>query len=213
MRFNNREYLNHSGIYAIYSKIDGSLYIGSALNLRKRRTHHVHLLRNNKHYSIYLQNIYNKYGEENLSFQIIEIVSGFDNYSLSNNLILREQFYISLLKPNFNTIMDIKVHNIGFKHKESTIEKLKSFKHTDEQIKKMKVAQLGSKHIKSKPVMQFDKNGNFIKRWINIQSVREGGYDPTAISRCCHGRRKFAYRFIWKFENDSDKIKFNRCFK
>lgn len=51
----NRTYLNKSGIYRIINVINNKFYIGSAINLRKRRNTHFEQLNNNKHHSIYLQ--------------------------------------------------------------------------------------------------------------------------------------------------------------
>ena len=63
----------NTGVYKIHNKINNKVYIGSAaksFNLRKNV--HFSNLRNNKHKNIYLQNSFNKYGEENIRFQIIE---------------------------------------------------------------------------------------------------------------------------------------------
>jgi len=95
--FNNRK-LN--GIYIIKSLIDDRFYIGSATNLYKRFGRHLSQLRKNDHFNIKLQNFYNKYGEENLSFELIKIVKE------SKNLKLIENLYIKYKKPTFNIAKD-----------------------------------------------------------------------------------------------------------
>ena len=59
----------------------------------------------------------------------------------------------------------------------------------------------GKLHHKSKPVIQYDLDGNFIKKWENSYEVqREYGYRQSNISECCLGKRKTAYKYKWKYE-------------
>lgn len=61
------------GIYSITNKINGKKYIGSSNDIIKVRwPGHKKLLNANIHFSIHLQNSWNKYGEINFSFEIIE---------------------------------------------------------------------------------------------------------------------------------------------
>ena len=54
---------------------------------------------------------------------------------------------------------------------------------------------------KSKTVLQFDKNGNFIKEWISANEVgRILKLHQTHIWECCHGERKTCGGFIWKYK-------------
>lgn len=62
-----------SGIYAIYNCANGKFYIGSAVNLGKRIAQHKSNLKNNRHPNKYIQYSYNKYGDVNFQFLIIEI--------------------------------------------------------------------------------------------------------------------------------------------
>jgi hypothetical protein len=53
-----------------------------------------------------------------------------------------------------------------------------------------------------KPVLQFDKQGNFIKEYPSqSQASRKNKISQTNISRVCLGKRKTAGGFIWKFKN------------
>ena len=53
----------------------------------------------------------------------------------------------------------------------------------------------------SKPVIQYDLDGNFIKEWSSMHEIeRELGFDHANISACCKGKRKSAYGFIWKYK-------------
>lgn len=83
-------------IYKIQNLNTNEIYIGSAINFAKRKYYHLYDLKNNKHHSIILQNSFNKHGEENFEFSVIEEV-----YE-KENLIKREQYYIDTLKPKYN---------------------------------------------------------------------------------------------------------------
>lgn len=51
----------------------------------------------------------------------------------------------------------------------------------------------------SKPIFQYDINGNFIKEWSSAAEIeRQLGFDDGHISDCCLGKRKQANGYIWK---------------
>lgn len=87
--------MNFSGIYKIVNTITNKFYIGSAANCYKRWAAHKSYLNNNHHHSQHLQNAWNKYGVENFKFEIIEKCE-------KENLILREQYFINSLNPEYN---------------------------------------------------------------------------------------------------------------
>jgi group I intron endonuclease len=60
-----------TGIYKILNKINNKVYIGSAVNIRKRwRDHKWHLI-HNIHHNSHLQSAWNKYSINNFEFSII----------------------------------------------------------------------------------------------------------------------------------------------
>ena len=61
-----------SGIYFIRNKINGKIYVGSAINLKRRKWEHFTRLERNEHHNEYLQRSWNKYGKENFEFLIIQ---------------------------------------------------------------------------------------------------------------------------------------------
>jgi group I intron endonuclease len=97
----------------------------------------------------------------------------------------------------------------GKKHTQETIEYLRKIntgkKHSAESIEKMRKAQKGRQagvlHPQIKPILQFDKNGNFIREWQYINQARDClGIDPSTIVRCCKGRQQTASGYIWKYK-------------
>lgn len=84
-----------SGIYIIKHIPSNKIYIGSANNFKLRFIKHRRLLRANCHHSSHLQNAYNKYKEEDFSFDILEETS---------DLVNREQYYLDLYTPYDNSI-------------------------------------------------------------------------------------------------------------
>lgn len=60
------------GIYCIENKINQRKYIGQSVDIYRRWNTHKYKLRYSKHYNTFLQNSWNKYGEENFSFYIVE---------------------------------------------------------------------------------------------------------------------------------------------
>lgn len=61
-----------TGIYCIRNKINGKRYIGRSLDILNRWRMHRKELNSNKHKNDYLQNAWNKYGEDNFEFEILE---------------------------------------------------------------------------------------------------------------------------------------------
>lgn len=53
---------------------------------------------------------------------------------------------------------------------------------------------------KSKPVLQYDLNDNFIKEWKSGKEVeRQLGFNRSHICNCLKGRKKSAYGFKWEY--------------
>ena len=59
------------GIYRIRNKINGKCYYGSSKNIEKRWQRHKNQLKNNNHNPL-LQRAWNKYGESNFIFEVVE---------------------------------------------------------------------------------------------------------------------------------------------
>lgn len=69
---------NITGIYKITNKINNKIYIGSSVDIDKRWKQHIRELKKNKHINKHLQSAWNKYGENNFKFQIVELIQDVD---------------------------------------------------------------------------------------------------------------------------------------
>ena len=78
-----------SGIYGINNLVNHKSYIGSSVNVQARMRRHLRLLLKNKHDNNHLQRAFNKYGEENFEFKIIE-------FCKQDKLLEREQYFIDV---------------------------------------------------------------------------------------------------------------------
>ena len=86
------------GIYQIRNIKNNKIYIGSSMDIEQRWKMHKNDLRKNKHINYKLQNDWNKYGENNFVFEILEI----DDQATREEISLLEQKYIDALKPHEN---------------------------------------------------------------------------------------------------------------
>lgn len=74
--------------------------------------------------------------------------------------------------------------------------------------KQFKGRWIGDKSPCSKPVLQFSKDGTFIKRWANAgEAERDGIASRANISKVCRGAPhcKTAGGFIWKFDEANER--------
>ena len=106
-----------SGIYKIESKIKPNrIYIGSAVSFYTRWMNHLSDLRTGDHGNKKLQHHFNKYGEDDLIFSIVEECD-------KNILLNKEQGYIDRLNPYFN-ICKIAGSSLGLKRSDETKKKI-----------------------------------------------------------------------------------------
>lgn len=105
----------NSGVYAILNLINDKFYIGSSKDFYKRWHSHKSMLKGDYHDNSYLQRSWNKYGQLNLIFIIIE-------HCDIEKLTEREQFYLDTLNPEYN-LKPTANNMTGFKHSEISNEK------------------------------------------------------------------------------------------
>lgn len=214
-----------SGIYCIQNLVNNKKYIGSSINVYKRRNRHFSELKNEKHKNIKLQRSYNKHLSNSFVFYVIEFVENIQE------LIKKEQYYIDLIKPEYNinliansslgvvrseeTKEKVRQANLGLKHPEWR-NKIKSKaqggdKHwtksknfSNKSKSKMsethkKLYESGYEHPRKKKIMQYDLNMDLIKIWDSSAEVsRTLNISPASICQYLKGNVK-SKNYIWKY--------------
>ena len=138
-----------TGIYIIKNNINEKIYIGSAVNIEKRIKHHIWELQKGRHCNNYLQRAWNKYQEDNFSFETYLLCE-------KQNLIFYEQLTIdaSIIRygrENIYNISSTAGSTLGRKHTEASKIKIGltskgrnlGRKHTPKELLNMSLAQKG----------------------------------------------------------------------
>lgn len=195
-------YKKITGIYKITNSVNGKLYIGSAISIKSRFTCHKRLLQNNKHFNNHLQTSWNKYGEENFKFEILEIIT-------SDLLQEKEEYYIKFFNSSnrffgYNKRINCAT-NLGIKHSEETKKKL-SISHLGH--KRSKEAQIKISNSQYKKVCQIDQNGKYIKTFDSMKQAEEvTGIKKQLISMCCRKIIPWTKEFFWCYEHELNIFK------
>lgn len=195
-------------IYKITNKINGKFYIGSTSDYIKRIRYHKDL---NKSKCRILVKAIKKYGIENFTFEIIELIT--DNINLKEKLIEKEQYYLDTLLEAQKYIKkeDCLFNKIGYNINPTASNGL-------------------GRRIENPtwvtPVIQYDKNGNFIKIYPSIKEAALKTQEKAGlISICCRSNSTTCCRkrkFIWRYYTEKyelsilipkEKLKRKRKFK
>lgn len=126
------------GIYIIKNIVNNKCYIGQSQNIETRIREHKYLLRNNKYGNLKIQNAWNKYGEDNFVFEVIEECS-------IDELDEKEIFYIQEYDSHANGYNNTDggggvrgwKHSDEFKQKMSLSNKLNPRHPSPEQIARL----------------------------------------------------------------------------
>ena len=196
---------NNSGIYLIINLQNNKFYVGSAVNARKRKNKHLQQLRKGNHDNSYLQNSYNKYGENNFLFILIEDVPNL------NDLTSREQYWIDSLdacnKEIAYNILPKANSTLGYKHGAKSTEKHRQAGLNLSPESRQKISE-----SKFKPIVQLSLDGEFVKRWNSIKEVCDTlGFQQSSISTCCANKNNVKQHkgFIWVWEDDYKNFDIN----
>lgn len=171
-------------IYKITCLCTNKMYIGSATWYNKRVDKHLWGLRRNTHANRYLQNAFNKYGESNFIFEILEKCENKD-------LIEREQYWMDFYnsydrKIGYN-ILNIAGSQKGCKRTEEFKTKVGNY-WRGKKFSKERIQDLINRTTinQGKAVNMYDKDMNFIKEFKSIsEASRETKLSIGAISKQC----------------------------
>lgn len=221
------------GVYKIENKVNSKVYIGLSKHIKQRWWEHKNALNKNKHANLHLQSSWNKYGENNFSFEVLEKCQ---EKLLSEREIYWIEYYKSYdRKFGYNETLGGEGYN--------TIHKVIQFDLFGNIINKFNNAydaerltrcdataiyQCCNMNIKnpqkyiwlyeedynrdkniinvflSKIVLQYDSDGNFIREWETPQHVKnEIGINP---SQCLNHRSLTCNGYIFIYKNDNSVI-------
>ncbi len=107
------------GVYRWINKINGNAYIGSSVNISVRM-YTYYSLRSLAKSNRPIDRALLKYGFSNFILEILE-------YCDKNNVIEREQYYMDLIKPQYN-IVEIAGSTLGYKHTPESLSKMRDIR-------------------------------------------------------------------------------------
>ena len=209
----------HTEKYVVYTIrfIDSkSIYVGSTVRkAHKRWWDHTSQLRTNIHANSHLQNAFNKYHEESMEFEIIEICN-------KNNLLEREQYWIDFhntFKKGFNKCPKA-ANSLGTKRTQEQKDRIRDLGNW----KKANVAWRGESHteetkklIRQKRKLQiihpYSDQRKAAQSKLFKEKYKEGDIKPS------YGNRKYGVICVEKdgvikeFDNTTEVAKFlnSRC--
>ena len=217
------------GIYKIQNLINNKVYIGQSVDIEKRWSTHKTELKNNYHYNIHLQNAWNKYGEENFEFSIVEEcsvdqlnqceidwISKFNSYENGYNLTSgggnTESFSKTVIQFDCNGNELVRYTSISEAETStgicySQISECCSHKRKTAggyiwQYAEgfVSIPQWHFTARKFNEIRQLTKDGKLINVFPSAaEAKRVTGVCDTSIIKCCHGKLKMAGGYFWIF--------------
>lgn len=187
---------NKSGVYRWTHIASGKYYIGSAIDISKRLKSYYSAYYLNRQLSSNSSAIYRailKYGYSAFSIDIIE-------YCEINRVIEREQYYLDLLKPEYNilktagsvvglkhsksSIDRIRISNIGRKH--SSITKLNialnSFKAKAVTVTKLKTGEINQFTSIRSAALHCEMHPSYIAKCLKLKGIYNGKFYTIAFA-------------------------------
>ena len=220
-----------SGIYCIENLINYKKYIGQSVNIYARWKQHISELNENKHFNDYLQKSWNKYGEDNFKFYVIEYC---DINELDDKEIYYIDFYQTLNRDTGYNLMS--GGTFGRKYSQESREKmsrsLQGHKVSNETRQKIKDnhadiggeknGMYGKRHTEDAKRKVSEANRGKISARRNRNQVycielelvfadatdagKHFNIDSSGILKCCRGERKTCGGYHWQFINLENNI-------
>lgn len=203
----------NTGIYIIKNNISDKVYIGSAVNIKKRLAKHFSALKHNEHHSIIFQRFYNKYKDSIiLKYEVLE-------YCEINELIQKEQFYIDNCENMLLNVNKIANSRLGLTNRPEHNQKISDslIGHTLSEETRMKISntlsgvKLPQERIEKKyvKVNQYDEQGKLVKTWNSIKEAFETLNIARSRIALCLKYPHISYKDnFWRYFEEDEIFKF-----
>ena len=184
----------HGIVYAFINKINNKMYIGKTIDEYNRLRRHC---KNAYTYHTPFYCAVRKYGWINFNYVVLFEISGVDKILIDKIIKDKEKELIA----EYNTIAWGYNLSMGGDGSCGTSP-------SQETRDKMSTTRKGRKYSidkyiegRTKPVLQYDLNGNLIREFFSIvEACRITGAKSQHISRCCKGLRNKTRGYKWAFK-------------
>jgi group I intron endonuclease len=179
----------NSGVYRITSRINGLVYIGSSIELKKRISRHKRELKQGLHNNGHLQNHYNKYGDVfdyNIELYIVGTIPEIRDY---------ENYYIEFYKA-YNK-------DFGFNIMKDSVS-WEGFRHSEDTKKKCLEAGIKASLLTRKRMLGVcPETGEIVE---NFDSISKARSKYPGVQNILAGKAYYAGGLIWVKELDYDRL-------
>ena len=180
MLYIDKDLFSYCGVYCIINTVNQKRYVGSSINCYLRTMDHRAELRSGVHANPHLQSAFKKYGEDAFVFELLEKCE-------PDKRIEREKFYIDLLHPEYNLVLDpVKVvHSEETRQRMSEARKLGFKRGTVVAYQKI-------------PVHKYDLNGNYICSYSSLkEACMLNGITESMMNRYFKENYTHCHNFMW----------------
>jgi len=188
-----KEIKGKAGIYRWINNINGKSYVGSSVDLSKRLYIYyslAHIIVQSK-FSLICKALV-KHGYSTFSFEILEFCD-------RKNVLVREQYYLDLLKPEYN-ILKKAGSPLGYRHTDEAKEKLKGPKNFSlEHLTKLK-EHITNYNAKRAVVIEvlYSENDIFTEYASIRLTARELNSNDRTMTRYIDSNKLFLGRYVIK---------------
>ena len=213
----NRKDWKKAGVYCITCIVNNKKYIGCSKNIYSRINNHKYSLEKQslKQENQYFIDDFKKYGYEKFNYEVLEYTS--------ENLKDKEFYYINLYdtinrEKGYNLRRDnskngmIPLEETRKKYSEAQRERFSKKEERDKIGKrsskfwkenpniKERMADKVSKALTKYKILQYTKNGEFIKEWNRVKDIIKENptYKVHNIYAVCSGEKPSIYGYVWK---------------
>jgi len=173
------------GIYKITNLINSKFYIGSSINLTRRKAEHKYRRKLNIIHNSAIRSAVLKYGEENFIFEILEIID------CKSKLQELEQYYIDLLNPQYNI--------------RKFVESNREIKCSEAQLRHLQTVNLGRKYKEprnSKKTLVTDLSTNVIIEFTSGKLASEFiGCRKEQVSKLALSSKAYKNKYLIKYKD------------